>query len=116
MILIMVLLAVATWWLTRDDDAIAGRLDNFAQCLTDRGLVMYGAEWCPHCQTQKKMFGKSFKYINYVECPQDPKRCLAAGIEGYPTWVINGEKLIGEQDLEILSKKTNCQIIEVPLQ
>ena len=102
--------------ISRDDNVEASPLDSFAQCLTDRGVVMYGAEWCPHCQTQKKMFGKSFKYINYVECPQDPKRCLAAGIEGYPTWVINGEKLIGEQDLEILSKKTNCQIIEVPLQ
>ena len=111
MIQIMLLLAVDTWWLTRDDDAIAGRLDNFAQCLTDRGLVMYGAEWCPHCQNQKKAFGESFRYINYVECPQDPKRCLVAGIEGYPTWMMtNSEKLIGEQKLVDLSRASDCPL------
>ncbi|MBI2454452.1 MAG: hypothetical protein HYV54_02700 [Parcubacteria group bacterium] len=89
----------------------AGPLDDFAKCLADKNIIMYGADWCPHCQTQKKMFGKSFQYINYVECPQDPQKCLAAGIEGYPTWVTaNGEKLIGEQKIETLSKKTNCPI------
>lgn len=116
LIVLIIVLAAAALWLTKDDDAQAGRLDVFAQCLRDKGLVMYGAEWCSHCQAQKQLFGKSFRYIPYVECPQDPQRCLAAGIEAYPTWITaNGGKMVGEQKLDILSQKTNCAI-EVPLQ
>ena len=36
-----------------------GKLDGFAQCLKDKGAIFYGAFWCPHCQNQKKMFGRS---------------------------------------------------------
>jgi len=44
------------------------RLNTFAQCLTAKGAKMYGAYWCPHCETQKEMFGSSFQYAPYVEC------------------------------------------------
>lgn len=64
------------------------RLANFAKYLTEKGVVMYGAYWCSHCQNQKKVFGDAFQYITYVECTQEPKRCLAAGVKGYPTWTI----------------------------
>lgn len=116
LIVLIIVLAAAALWLTRNNDAQAGRLDVFSQCLRDKGVTMYGAEWCSHCQAQKQLFGKSFQYIPYVECPQDPQRCLAAGIEAYPTWITaSGEKMVGEQKLDILSQKTNCAI-EVSLQ
>ena len=31
--------------------------DALAQCLTAKGVKMYGAYWCSHCQNQKKAFG-----------------------------------------------------------
>lgn len=46
------------------------------------------------------MFGReAAKLLDYVECfpngykkgTKMDKACLAAGIEGFPTWVINGE-------------------------
>ena len=58
-----------------------------ARCLADKGVTMYGAEWCSHCQNQKNMFGEAFKLIPYVECPKNPAQCLAAGVRGYPTWI-----------------------------
>jgi hypothetical protein len=61
--------------------------DAFAQCLTDKGAVMYGAEWCAHCKEQKETLGSSFRYIKYIECPDNTKLCLDKGIEGYPTWL-----------------------------
>ena len=61
--------------------------DAFAKCLTEKGLVMYGAEWCENCKIQEEAFGESFKYIKYVECPENTKLCLDAGIQGYPTWI-----------------------------
>lgn len=81
-----------------------------AQHLSDSGAVMYGAYWCPHCQDQKKLFGQAgAKAIPYVECdasgenPQ-PEKCRAAGIDGFPTWVIGGQMLSGTQDLADLAE------------
>lgn len=86
-------------------------LDTFAQCLASKGATMYGAYWCPHCQNEKKAFGDSFKYITYVECTQETQKCLDKGIEGYPTWIFEGNrKFVGEQGLEGLSKISGCPL------
>jgi len=61
--------------------------DAFAECLTQKGFTMYGASWCPHCQQEKSYFGTSFKYIHYVECPDNTDLCIAKGVQGYPTWI-----------------------------
>lgn len=97
-------------------DLVSGALDNFAQCLADRGVKMYGADWCPHCQNQKKLFGASFKFINYIECadPANPrvqvKACSDADITGYPTWIFaNGEKIEGEASFYDLAGKSGCE-------
>src|SRR3989344_3430073 len=109
--LIVILIFAFLFLIFKGDNSQAKQLDEFAQCLSDRGVIMYGAEWCSHCQAQKELFGQSFRYVNYVECPQDPQKCLAAGIEAYPTWLTpDGQKLVGEQSLETLSQKTNCLI------
>lgn len=87
-------------------------LDTFAQCLSDKGAVMYGAYWCSHCKAQKAEFGSAFEYINYVECTEKPDQCTAAGVEGYPTWKIASTTLVGQQPLEILASETSC-LLEV---
>ncbi len=87
------------------------KLDRFAQCLAEKGITMYGAEWCPHCQNQKNLFGNSFRFILYVECPKEPQRCIAQGIQVYPTFVFkDGRKLEGEQSLENLAKESGCTL------
>lgn len=93
--------------------AQAAKLDGFAQCLAEKKITMYGAAWCSHCQNEKKAFGSSFKYIPYVECPDNPKACLDKGIKGYPTWIFpDGKKLEGEQGLEKLSNESGCSLPE----
>ena len=95
-----------------------GVYDEFAQCLTDNGAKMYGADWCHNCQTQKKMFGKSFKnYIEYVQCDITPEACEAEGIEGYPTWkkhIGNTSVLVGRgvQTFETLTEEFSCELPE----
>ena len=85
--------------------------DQFAQCLAEKKLTMYGAYWCPHCQNEKNLFGSSIQYVPYVECTQETKKCLDAGIEGYPTWIdASGQKYSGEQGLLGLSKISGCQL------
>ncbi len=95
-----------------------GELDGFSQCLKDKSAVFYGAFWCPHCQNQKKMFGKSEKFLPYVECSTPDGRgqkeiCKEKNIDGYPTWEFSdGGRLGGEVSLEKLSEKTGCALPE----
>jgi uncharacterized membrane protein len=83
---------------------------GLAEHLTDTGAKFYGSYWCPHCAEQKEMFGGSVKRLPYVECspggpsaPQAPE-CNAKNIQGYPTWIINGERVTGTQSLEELAQ------------
>ena len=93
-----------------------GELDQFATCLSDSGAKFYGAFWCPHCQKQKTMFGKSKNLLPYVECSNpdgktQTKACIDAGIESYPTWeFVGGERLTGEIPLATLAEKTDCEL------
>jgi len=92
-------------------DAETLNLDVFAQCLAEKGATMYGAEWCPHCKEQKKLFGGSWSLVPYVECPENISLCLARGIEGYPTWLVStSTRLVGTQSLEELSRATACPL------
>ena len=80
------------------------KINQLAQFLGSRGITMYGAEWCTHCQDQKDAFGAAFKYVPYVECPDDTKLCLAKGVTGYPTWLKpDGTKLEGFVELPALA-------------
>ena len=88
--------------------------EPFAQCLTDAGVKMYGTDWCHFCQDQKSRFGnKAFKLVDYVNCDFNQAECNLAGVEGYPTWLINGEIYQGVQSLEALSSLSGCQLESV---
>jgi hypothetical protein len=88
-----------------------GALDEFARCLASKGIAMYGAYWCPHCQNEKALFGDSFKYVNYVECTKEIAKCESANIQGYPAWTFpDGRRLEGEQKLEDLSAASGCAL------
>lgn len=86
--------------------------DEFAKCITEKKAVMYGAESCSHCKAQKDVLGDSFKYINYVECPDNIKFCLDNGINGYPTWIIGtSTKIEGfsrNTTMQEISNATGC--------
>ncbi|MBI4281270.1 hypothetical protein HY625_00445 [Candidatus Uhrbacteria bacterium] len=99
--------------------ANAGEYDAFAQCLTDKGVAMYGAWWCPHCQNQKKLFGSSFEKIRSIECAQpgnanaQTQECIDAHINGYPTWVFaDGQRIEGEASFAALRDRTACALPE----
>ncbi len=93
-----------------------GTYDTFAQCISDSGATFYGAFWCPHCQEQKRMFGKSAKLLPYVECSEPNGKgqlsvCTDAGVTGYPTWQFaDGSKKGGRLDFEELATATNCSL------
>jgi thiol-disulfide isomerase/thioredoxin len=62
---------------------------NLTACLQKNQVVMFGASWCPHCASQKKLFGKSVKELPYFECSKNGeqvKECNDRAISSYPTW------------------------------
>jgi glutaredoxin len=82
---------------------------GLAQHLRKIGARMYSAYWCPFCQRQKELFGReAFAQIDHVECDPKgenarPQLCQAAGVRGYPTWVIRGRSYPGLRSLEQLA-------------
>lgn len=91
-----------------------GEFDEFAKCTKENGATFYGAFWCPHCNEQKKLFGKSMRFVNYVECSTPDGRdqkiiCNQKNIEGYPTWEFaDGSRESGVLSFAQLSEKTGC--------
>jgi len=61
-------------------------VDDFAQCLTNSQIVMYGSPRCGHCSHQMKIFGDAFKSVNFVNCDESPL-CKENNVKGYPTWI-----------------------------
>jgi glutaredoxin len=87
-----------------------------AECLTEKGVKMYGAEWCSHCQKQKKIFGTAFERVDYVECTvagnprAQARECSDAGVESYPTWIFaDGSRETGQRSFEDLAFRGGCE-------
>lgn len=110
-ILVIVAIGIVGYMTIRGNDAKYSNLAEFAQCLAEKEVTMYGAEWCSHCKNEKRAFGDAWKYVKYVECPKNADLCAEKKITGYPTWLfLNGDRLEGEQGVENLSKATGCAL------
>lgn len=107
--IIVLLLGIFVSWIAN----ASGQHDELAKCLTAKNVTFYGAFWCPHCNDQKALLGRSMQYINYVECSLPNKDqnayCDKQGIEYYPTWDINGEKISEVFTPEELAVKSGCE-------
>lgn len=99
------LLAVGVLHLQFRSDLALGpedpRLRALARHLAESGAVFYGASWCDHCAEQKALFGSAAHRLPYVECSPGGHRttqapiCREAGVEAYPTWVVEGQRVEG---------------------
>jgi hypothetical protein len=114
--LVIVLAVVGVYYIAYHQRA--HKYDAFARCLSQKGIKMYGAYWCPHCSEQKELFGESFRYAPYVECgvPGNTSKltpaCADAAIKHFPTWQFPpvGERLEGVVPLQDLSFRTGCPL------
>jgi hypothetical protein len=95
-------------------DANHSELATLASCLKSRGVVFYGAFWCPYCQKQKALFGDAATLLPYVECSNPDARgqtpiCIQQGIRKYPTWVFpDGTRVIEKLSPQALAEKSGC--------
>lgn len=87
-----------------------GSYDEFAQCLTEKGAVVYGNDYCQYTNKQLNFFGNSKKYLNYVRCADNKELCDSKGISVTPTWEINGQIYTQVQTFERLSSISGCEL------
>jgi thiol-disulfide isomerase/thioredoxin len=119
---VIVVAALGYWYY---DKSTPGELDTFAQCLSEKNLKFYGAFWCPHCQAQKALFGKSKDKLPYVECSNPDQKsqtqvCADKKIVSYPTWshlvasttasTTDEVFVSGEKTLQQLSEMSGCAL------
>ncbi|MBT3395267.1 hypothetical protein HOA59_02360 [archaeon] len=81
---------------------------NTAKCLAEEGAALYITKNCPICEEQKRIFGTSFRYINYVDCSKNEENCKKTGITSYPTWIIYDQQFVGIHSPEELRKTIEC--------
>lgn len=112
---VLVLVALGIGWAIWQENQ-PSKLDDFAKCLTEKKAIFYGAFWCPHCQSQKSLFGSSKQYLPYTECSTPDSNgvlpvCQDAKITVYPTWKFaDGTTDEGEMTLDALANKTGCKL------
>ena len=87
-----------------------GQYNDFTNCFTEKGAVIYGNDFCSYTAQQLNYFGKSKKYLNYVKCIDNEELCNSKGVSITPTWEINGKSYSGVQTFERLSAITGCDL------
>ncbi len=86
------------------------KLKEFSDCLGEKGIVIYGADWCGWTKklAVDTLGGFETASAAYVECTKEEELCSSEGITGYPTVKMNGEIYEGARTIEALSQTTGC--------
>jgi thiol-disulfide isomerase/thioredoxin len=86
---IILALVLLGYWYFKSSEGFEGA-DTF---------TLYYADWCPHCKTIKPVFSewsskKSIEvkgktvFLSMVEADTEPEKVSAAGVKGYPTFML----------------------------
>jgi hypothetical protein len=98
-----------------DDDL--EKIEEFMNCLSDKGVKVYGANWCGYTKALiENLGGYEVASPIYVECTEDEELCSQEGIEGYPTIKINGEVQNIQRTLQGFADATGCSAPSVGTQ
>ncbi len=87
-----------------------GDYDDFAKCLTEKGAIIYGNDFCSYTTKQLGFFGKSKEYLNYIKCYENKELCDQKGVKLTPTWEIEGKMYQQVQTFETLSQISGCKL------
>ncbi len=92
-----------------DHKEAAHTIEDFAKCLKDSGIIMYGVDTCDFCAQQKRRFGAAFDHIEYVNCQFNQEFCTENGITNFPSWKIGDTVKVGVLSFSELETLTNCK-------
>lgn len=82
-----------------------GASKQTAECIGENS-ELYVQLGCHACESQEKLFGENYQYLNIIDCWFEQEKC--GGITHTPTWIINGEKYRGVRSIKELKELTGC--------
>jgi len=96
-------------------DADLEKIGVFMNCLADKGVKIYGANWCGWTKkfVVETLGGFDVAAPVYIECTEKEAECSDAGVSGYPTTKINGEAYSGARTIAGLADATGCQAPDI---
>ncbi|MFZ1971147.1 MAG: hypothetical protein WAU65_03145 [Candidatus Nanoarchaeia archaeon] len=80
---------------------------DLAKCIGVNSQI-YVQLGCHFCAEQEALFGSSYQYLNSTDCYYNQTLCNNLGIQGTPTWIINGTTYLGVQSIDKLKNLTGC--------
>jgi len=114
--LVLIVIVAGGWLITKAITSYTGYsitevedLEEFSSCIGEKA-ELYTTATCPHCKAQKDLFKIYVGNLNIIDCTENPDICVEKEVRFVPTWIINGEKYIGEKSLEKLSELTGCEL------
>lgn len=106
-ILLSIILLAAAFYVKAQKPS---QFDDFAKCLTEKKVIIYGNDFCEYTTKQRNLFGNAQKYLTYVKCIDNEEICDSKGVKITPTWDINGTTYSGVQTFERLSALSGCSL------
>ena len=93
----------------------AQNLVEFAKALQQAGVRFFGADWCPVCNEQKKLFEDGAQFLPFIEMTNPDRTrnatAISEGVTQYPTWEFSGgQRVTGLQTLQQLSTLSGVAI------
>lgn len=93
----------------------AQNLVEFAKALQQAGVRFFGADWCPVCNEQKKLFEDGSQFLPFIEMTNPDRTrnatAISEGVTQYPTWEFSGgQRVTGLQTLQQLSTLSGVAI------
>jgi len=88
--------------------------ESLAECLAEKGFVLYGSEWCGKCEEQLELFRAAANKLKYVDCTTSQPMvlsylCIKEQINQVPTWKApDGRMLKGYTSARQLSAESGC--------
>ncbi len=80
--------------------------EDIVKCI-GQNSKLYVQLGCHACETQEKIFGENYKYLDVVDCFYERDKC--SEIKYTPTWIIKGEEYVGLQSIEKLKELVGCE-------
>ncbi len=81
--------------------------EKIVKCIAEKA-TLYVSTGCPHCQTQKNVFGEMVELLNIIDCTKDSNKCVEAGITNIPTWIFNDTYVKGSYKIDELKEMMGC--------
>ncbi len=112
-VLIISLLIFLIYWLkTTKEKEFNGINSGFIQCLSKKGVIIYGTRTCPACSYLAESLG-GYESIDkiFIDCAQNNEKCSKEMQTSFvPEIQINGILYEGDIVPESLAEETGCKL------